>query len=188
MREGGRKEGSVSGENVGKKDGSDRSRARVRRGRDNRLGWWVGVCRVGCCYWLHHHQQQHHLQGGRGSLHCHAGPRSSQRPLDKAEADVTFFNTLLSVCDVSSGRPSPSPEPSLPPLSCPPPHLSTHKNQRQPVCKAFQASRTSCVLISANYGALLQPMLVVFNESQTIVKVWPEQREKKVCFFFVCFI
>lgn len=70
-----------------------------------------------------------------------------------------------------------------PPFSVPPPP-SYHKNQRQPVGKAFQASRTSCVLISANYGDLLQPVLVVFDESQTIVKVWPEQREKKS--FFLC--
>lgn len=67
-----REGGSVSGENVGKKkmDLTDAG-ARVRRGRHDRLGSWVGVCRVGCCYLLHHHhQQQHHL--------------------DKAGADVKF--------------------------------------------------------------------------------------------------
>lgn len=83
--------------------------------------------------------------------------------------------TLLSVCDFSSRRPSPE---HPPPLFSVPPPPSYDKNQRQPVGKAFQASRTSCVLISANYADLLQPVLVVFDESQTIVKVWPEQREK----------
>lgn len=43
-------------------------------------------------------------------------------------------------------------------------------------------------MISANYGALLQPVLVVSNECQTIVKVWPEQREKKVDFFRVFYL
>lgn len=181
MREGGRKGGSVSGENVGKKkDGSDGSRGES----EERARWQDGVVGGG-------------LQGRvllpvtpppaaappatRTGGPCIAMRGHAAAPPGQSWSGRDILITLLSVCDVSSGRPSPSPEPSL--LHSPPPPLSTHKNQRQPVCKAFQASRTSCVLISANYGALLQPVLVVFNESQTIVKVWPEQREKKVGFF-----
>lgn len=77
-----------------------------------------------------------------------------------------------------------------PPLRSPPSNQNDWHPRQRRTCNAYSFLRLDwLIFVSANVGDLMQAVLVAFSESQTVAKVWPEQRRKMGCEMcvFVCF-